>query len=86
MDPHETADLISVPSTRRAILRRGARLAYAAPVVAATIRLSAQSAGAVSGPTCTPNNEPCDFNDPAACCSQCCVRVAVTETFICCDF
>ena len=43
-----------IPTTRRAVLRAGAKLGYAVPVVAATFRLSEHAAGAqVSGePAC----------------------------------
>jgi hypothetical protein len=40
--------LMSEPSTRRAVVRTGAKLAYAAPLVAATIRLRAVNVLAMS--------------------------------------
>ncbi|HEU4797912.1 MAG TPA: hypothetical protein VFT63_03235, partial [bacterium] len=39
-----------ISTTRRAVLRTGARLAYAAPLVAASMKLTAGGAAAVSGP------------------------------------
>ena len=36
-------------------------------------------------PTCIANGDPCDIFDPAGCCSQCCMRVGQTETFVCCS-
>jgi hypothetical protein len=62
-----------VPTTRRAVLRTGVKLAYAAPVVAASMKLAEQASSAqVSGPTCTPSEQPCELTDPGACCSLCC--------------
>ena len=53
MTSDDTTLVTAPPTTRRAVLRTGVRLAYAAPVVAASMRLSAGSAGAqVSGPVC----------------------------------
>jgi len=53
-----------VPTTRRAVLSTGAKLAYAVPVVAASMKLAEQAAGAqVSGSTCEPPGGPCTINN-----------------------
>jgi hypothetical protein len=50
MPIEELTDALSTGTTRRTIVKTGAKLAYAAPLVAATIKLSAQGALAtVSG-------------------------------------
>ena len=54
MPLEDATPLPAAPATRRTILRTGVKLAYAAPVVAATMTLSAQpGAAAVSGPVTT---------------------------------
>jgi hypothetical protein len=55
MSVNESArELLSGPTTRRRIVATGAKVAYAAPVIAATMHLSAQyGAAAVSGPNPT---------------------------------
>jgi hypothetical protein len=47
----EVADQLARPASRRSVVTTGAKLAYAAPLVAATMKLSAHGASAsVSGP------------------------------------
>jgi len=46
MHPDASAELLEARSTRRVIVRGAARLAYAAPVVAATLALQPTGAGA----------------------------------------
>lgn len=54
MPLEDATPLPAAPPTRRTILRTGVKLAYAAPVVAASMTLSAEhSAAAVSGPVTT---------------------------------
>jgi hypothetical protein len=49
-----------VPTSRRAVLRTGVKLAYAAPVVAASMKLAEQATGAqVSGPAPTATTPSC---------------------------
>jgi hypothetical protein len=47
------SDVLAQQSSRRAVLRTGAKLAYAAPLVAATMKLT-DSAAAISGGPCPP--------------------------------
>jgi hypothetical protein len=64
-----------VPTSRRAVLRTGAKLAYAAPVVAASIKLAEQATGAqvspaacLAGENCaTGLGVSCDVNQQCAC-------------------
>lgn len=53
-------------STRRQVIETGAKLAYVAPVVAASFKLTASSAAALS-PTCTPGT----CQDPEVCGTRC---------------
>src|SRR4051794_33654662 len=67
--------LTASSTTRRTIVKTGAKLAYAVPAVAATMKLSAMGAGAavVSGGTCTPSEtcgsgpSGCDGSDICSC-------------------
>jgi hypothetical protein len=43
---------VSSPISRRTIIRTGAKLAYAAPLVAASMHIGAETVGAVSGDGC----------------------------------
>ena len=45
-------DPVPVPATRRAVIRTGMKLAYAAPVVAASMHLGLKNTHAVSGDGC----------------------------------
>ena len=52
----EPAGTLDAATTRRRVLKTGVKLAYAAPLVAATMKVSAHgSLAAVSGFTCPPN-------------------------------
>jgi hypothetical protein len=52
----ELVDKIDAPTTRRTIVKTGVKLAYAAPLVAGTIKLSAMNAGAQRvSVVCPPN-------------------------------
>ena len=59
-------------TTRRTIVKTGVKLAYAAPLVAATTKLTSGGVVAVSGPTCAPVGAPCTFPRPDLCCSLAC--------------
>jgi hypothetical protein len=37
-------------------------------------------------PVCTPDLQPCDISNPAACCSQCCMLSADGVSYVCCNF
>ena len=53
----EVEPSLSQSTSRRAIIRTGARLAYAAPLVAASMHVHGASASpVVSGGPCTPKN------------------------------
>lgn len=73
--PKEELAVFSSTSTRRTVVTTGAKVAYAAPLVAASFKLSAHGAGAVSadGPCDTfvcGNNVPCvdrPNQDPPGC-------------------
>ena len=52
-----------VPTTRRAVLGTGVKLAYAVPMVAASMKLAEQAGGAVSGSTCEPPGGPCTIDN-----------------------
>jgi len=70
----ELVRTLDAQTTRRRVLKTGAKLAYAAPLVAATTKLTGgvTLAEAISGaPTCQPAGGPCAC-DPFACCSQAC--------------
>ena len=61
--------------SRRTVFRTAAKLAYAAPVVAASLHVGKYTTAAISAeptPTCTPDGDPCEFADPGACCSLAC--------------
>jgi hypothetical protein len=66
-------DLTTLTTTRRTIAKTGAKLAYAAPIVAASMKLSTGGAAAVSGGACTAastcGGEPsaCDGNVACSC-------------------
>ena len=45
-----SSEPLAMVTTRRAVVKTGVKLAYAAPLVAATMKLSVRAAGAVSGP------------------------------------
>jgi len=49
MIERDLIDTLDAAATRRRVLKTGAKLAYAAPLVAASMRLTAGGAGAVSG-------------------------------------
>ena len=53
----ELNDQLARTTTRRTVVKTGAKFAYAAPLVAATMKLSTGGAGAVSGAPC-PNPAP----------------------------
>jgi len=56
MDGIDLENQIATSTTRRTIVKTGAKLAYAAPVLAASFRLSQMGAmAAVSGNVCPPN-------------------------------
>src|SRR5687768_567719 len=56
MDRIDLEDRIANSTTRRTIVKTGAKLAYVAPIVAASFKVSAINALAqVSPPTCPPN-------------------------------
>ena len=81
--------------SRRTVFRTAAKLAYAAPVVAASLKVGKYTTAAVSAeptPTCDAIGDPCEFTDPGACCSLTCGAPGVgqcppTSTHNCCiDF
>jgi hypothetical protein len=68
---------LDTTTTRRHVLTTGAKLAYAAPVVAATMKLTTSGTAAISGgaPVCLTTGTCCP--DEATCQAQCCTgRVA----------
>jgi hypothetical protein len=89
MDGIDLENQIAESTTRRTIVKTGAKLAYAVPVVAASFRLSQTSARAqavISGFVCPPNlvcgvqQEPCGEDDTGVCSS---VRSVEAESCIC---
>jgi hypothetical protein len=62
----ELVDKIDAPTTRRTVVKTGVKLAYAAPLVAGTIKLSAMSAGAQRVSVVCPPNLVCGVV-PAPC-------------------
>jgi hypothetical protein len=73
-------------TTRRQVIRTGVKLAYAAPVVAATMRLGSQNVAAVASIACPPNlicgvlQQPCG-SDASGVCSS--VRSVEANSCIC---
>lgn len=58
-------------TTRRSVMRTGAKLAYAAPLVAASLAASASSVEALSGgPACIHLNQDCTGLDSSYCCGE----------------
>jgi hypothetical protein len=55
MDNIDLESRLAISPTRRTIVKTGVKLAYAAPVLAASFRLSQMGVGAVSGKVCPPN-------------------------------
>src|SRR6476469_9652229 len=53
MSSQELASPLSRPQTRRTVMKTGAKIAYATPVVAASFHLAAKGAGAVSATPCS---------------------------------
>ena len=80
MDP---TDHLVAPATRRAVVATGAKLAYAAPLVAATMPLTTPGAGAVSSQTCIPFNPVTCFGGARGCCPAAanCTTAASGQTF-----
>ncbi len=70
----EVAKLTSAETSRRTIVKTGAKFAYAAPVIAGTMKLSAQGAGAASPVPCK-DPQPC----PNYFCGDNCTCVPTTE-------
>ena len=62
MPKDELVNLVRATTTRRTVMKTGAKLAYAAPVVAASFKLSTHNSVAISGVTSCSN----PF-DPVAC-------------------
>jgi len=74
MDGIDLESQIATSTPRRAVVKTGAKLAYAAPVLAASFRLSQMGAmAAVSGHVCPPNlvcnvqQEPCGEDATGVC-------------------
>jgi len=55
---HSAREVLESATTRRRIVTTGAKAAYAAPVIAATMTLGGGHAGAVSGPQTTRHCSP----------------------------
>jgi len=89
MDGIDLESQIATSTTRRTVVKTGAKLAYAAPVLAASFRLSQMGAmAAVSGNVCPPNlicgvqPEECDSpGDDTGVCSQ--VKSVEADSCIC---
>ncbi len=63
-------------TSRRTIVRTGAKLAYAAPLVAASLPLTASSSEALSG-MCIPLNADCTGHRSSDCCGDLACRRVV---------
>ena len=85
--------LYSAETTRRSIIRMGTKIAYSAPLIAASISLGGRGAAAIPAvsPTCTPDGVGC--TSTAECCEgffcQCgiphvCVQYGVLGSTACC--
>ena|SRR5215218_8815188 len=57
---------LTTPTTRRTVVRTGAKLAYAAPLVATSLTLSVTNAAAIS-PTCLGRNVACASTADTCC-------------------
>jgi len=64
----ELTDQLATSTTRRTVVKTGAKLAYAAPLVAATMKLSAAGVGAASPPNDTPPDTCPVFTSPTPTC------------------
>ena len=71
--------------TRRAVLRRGLVAGGAGVAAVPIIRtVVAPSRADAASATCTPDNQPCDLNNPGACCSQTCCNFSPPNPPVCC--
>jgi hypothetical protein len=88
----EALDLLSRPAaeapsqTRRTLLRRGLTAgavgALAAPIIKTIV--APAPADAVTA-VCTPDNQPCDLDNPGACCSDICCNFNPPNPPVCCS-
>jgi hypothetical protein len=72
MDRSDLADRLGTPATRRTVVKTGAKLAYAAPLVAASFRLAAMDAAAQVSPgggpiLCEPGHGACPGSPACQC-------------------